>query len=416
MSALTAVRAVEPVARRGGRLPLRAAFLLEGSIVVSFLAGSAAPTPLYPVYQVQWEFSPITTTVVFGVYALAVLAALLVAGSLSDHVGRRPVLLAGIAVQAVTMVVFATADGVPALLVARIIQGLSTGASMGAVGAGMLDIDKARGTIANAVVPLLGTASGSIGSGLLVQFLPAPERLVYLVLLGIFVVQGIGVLLMPETAEPKAGAVASLRPRFGVPRAARRPLLVAAPVLVAVWALAGFYGSVGPAVVRLVAGTHSILVGGLGLFVLAASGGLAVLLSRNARPRAVMVFGILALLVGVSGTLVAIADRSPVLFFAGCVVAGAGFGGGFQGAVRTVIPLAAPHERSGLLSIVYVVSYLAMGLPVVIGGFLVVHGGGLAVTAREYGVAVLVLAVSALFGLGYRSVGAVPTGGTCTGR
>lgn len=325
-------------------------------------------------------------------------------------------MLAGIAVQAVTMVVFATADGVSALVVARIIQGLSTGASMGAVGAGMLDIDKARGTIANAVVPLLGTASGSIGSGLLVQFLPAPERLIYLVLLGIFVVQGIGVLLMPETSAPKVGAVASLRPRFGVPRVARRSLLVAAPVLVAVWALAGFYGSVGPAVVRLVAGTHSILVGGLGLFVLAGSGGVTVLLSRNARPRAVMVFGILALLVGVAGTLVAIADRSPVLFFVSCVVAGAGFGGGFQGAVRTVIPLAAPHERSGLLSIVYVVSYLAMGLPAVIGGFLVVHGGGLAVTAREYGIAVLVLAVSALFGLGRRSVDALATGGTCTGR
>jgi MFS family permease len=209
---------------------------------------------------------------------------------------------------------------------------------------------------------------------------------------------------MPETSEPKAGALASLRPRFGVPRAARRPLLLAAPVLVAVWALAGFYGSVGPAVIRTVVGTHSVLVGGLGLFVLAGSGGVTVLLSRHARPRAVMMFGTLALFVGVAGTLVAVTAGSPVLFFASSVVAGAGFGGGFQGAIRTVIPLAAPHERSGLLSIVYVISYLAMGLPSVIGGFLVVHGGGLAATTREYGIAVLVLAVIALLGLGYRPV------------
>ncbi|HEX9337879.1 MAG TPA: MFS transporter, partial [Pseudonocardiaceae bacterium] len=192
-----------------------------------------------------------------------------------------------------------------------------------------------------------------------------------------------------------AGAVASLRPRFGVPRAARRPLLLAAPVLVAVWALAGFYASVGPAALRLMVGTHSVLVGGLGLFVLAGCGGLTVLLSRHARPRAVMVFGTLSLFVGVGGTLVAFAAGSPALFFASAAVAGAGFGGGFQGAIRTVVPLAAPHERSGLLSIVYVVCYLALGLPAVIGGFLVVHGG-LAATTREYGIAVLVLVLLAL--------------------
>ena len=76
-----------------------------------------------------------------------------------------------------------------------------------------------------------------------------------------------------------------------------------------------------------------------------------------------------------------------------------GFGAGFQGAIRTVIPLAAPHERAGVLSIMYVVSYLAMGLPAVIAGFLVVHAGGVLTTAREYGVAVMVLAAVALVGV-----------------
>jgi hypothetical protein len=142
-----------PVARRAVRIPAGAALYLQASIILFFLAGSSAPTPLYAVYQAKWGFSPITTTVVFGVYALAVLASLLVVGRLSDHIGRRPVLLAAIAVQAATMLVFATAEGVPELMVARVIQGLSTGAAAGAVGAGMLDIDRAKGTIANAVAP-----------------------------------------------------------------------------------------------------------------------------------------------------------------------------------------------------------------------------------------------------------------------
>jgi MFS family permease len=392
----------EPSAGRPWRLPSGVAFYLQASIVVAFLAASSAPTPLYGVYQAEWGFSPITTTVVFGIYALVVLAALLVVGSLSDHVGRRPVLLAAIALQAVGMVVLTTAGGVGDLLAARVLQGLATGAAMGAVGAGMLDLDKARGTLANAVAPTTGTATGALVSGLLVQYLPAPTHLVYLVILAVFVLQGIGVALMRETSGPKPGALASLRPRFGVPRAARGPLLVATPVLVAVWALAGLYGSVVPAVVNDLVGSTSHVLGGLALFALAGSGALTVLPLRATAPRRVMLFGTVALIAGVGVTLVAIDARSVAWFFIGTVIAGAGFGGGFQGALRTVVPLAAPHERSGLLSTIYVVSYLAMGLPAVIGGYLVVHGGGLLTTTKEYGVAVIVLALLALLGLALR--------------
>jgi MFS family permease len=399
MSVLPTFPVTDPFVRRARRLPPGVAFYLQASIVVAFLSASSAPTPLYAVYQHEWGFSPITTTVVFGIYALAVLAALLTVGSLSDHIGRRPVLLTAIAMQAVTMLVLTTAGGVGELLLARVIQGLSTGAAVGAVGAGMLDLDKAKGTIANAVAPMTGTATGALVSGLLVQYLPAPTHLVYLAILAVFVLQGVGVALMPETSAPKPGALASLRPRFGVPRAARGPLLVAAPVLVAVWALAGLYGSVVPAVVRQVVGSDSLLLGGLALFALAGSGAVTVLLLRNAAPRRVMLFGTVALIVGVGVTLLAVDRSSAAWFFVGTVVAGAGFGGGFQGAIRTVVPLAAPHERSGLLSTLYVLSYLAMGLPAVIGGFLVVHGGGLLPTTREYGVAVMALAGVALLGL-----------------
>ncbi|HEX3751071.1 MAG TPA: MFS transporter [Streptosporangiaceae bacterium] len=380
------------------RLPGTVAFYLLASIIVGFLAGSSAPTPLYAVYAARWHFSPITTTVVFGVYALAVLAALLIVGRLSDHVGRRPVLLAALAIQVATMVVFATAHGVPQLLVARIVQGLSTGAAAGAIGAGMLDLNKVRGTIANAVAPITGTASGALGSGLLVQYLPQPTHLVYLVLLGVFVLQAIGVLLMPETSSPTPGALASLRPQFAVPGPVRRPLMFAVPALVAVWALAGLYGALGPSLVKLVSGSASIVLGGLSLFVLAGSGVVAVLLFQRQSARQLTLIGGVALLAGVALTLVAVGTRSTAGFFVGTAIAGIGFGGGFQGAIRSVVPLAAPHQRAGVLSVVYVVSYLAMGLPAVIAGFLLVHEGNLVSTAVQYGVAVMVLAALALLG------------------
>jgi len=380
------------------RLGRNTSFYLLASIILFFLAGSSAPTPLYAVYQAAWGFSPIMVTVVFGIYALAVLVTLLVVGSLSDHVGRRPVLLAATLVQAVTMILFITADGLPTLIAARIIQGLATGAAAGAVGAGMLDLDRAKGTTANAVAPMLGTATGALLSGLFVQFLPAPTVVVYAVLGAIYLVQFAGVLAMPESVTRRPGALASLRPHFAVPPRLRAALLVAAPALVAAWALAGFYGSLGPMLVRRLLDSHSLSLGGLTLGTLAASGALAVYLMRTWPARTVMTFGTSALAIGVAFTLAAIPTHSALIFFTGAILAGAGFGGAFQGAIRMVVPEAKPHERAGVLSIVYVIAYLAMGLPAVLGGVRVVHGGGVITTAREYGIAVMVLAIAALAG------------------
>ncbi len=383
---------------RGGRLPAPAAFYLQTSIVLFLLASSSAPTPIYSIYQAEWGFTPIVTTVVFGTYAVAVLVSLLTIGSLSDHVGRRPVLLTALSVQAITMLVFASATGVTELLLARGIQGLATGAALGAVGAALLDLDKDKGTIANSIGAMVGTATGSIASGLLVQFLPAPTQLVYLVLFVVFVGQVIGVALMAETAAPKPGALGSLRIQVGLPAGVRRPILLAIPALIAVWSLTGFYGSLGPSLVREITGSSSHLLGGLALFVLAASGGGAILLIRAARPRTAILIGTVSLLAGIGTTMVAITTGSAVGFFAGTAVAGVGFGAGFQGSMRSVIPLAAPHERSAALSIIYVVSYLAMGLPAVLGGVLVVYGSGLRITAVEYGAVVMLLAGTALAG------------------
>jgi MFS family permease len=385
------------------RLSPTAAFYLQASIVVFFLAGSSAPTPLYPVYQAAWGFTPITTTLVFGVYALAVLAALLTLGSLSDYLGRRPVLLAAALLQAIAMAVFAGARGVPMLVIGRVLQGLATGAAAGAVGAGLIDLDRTRGTIANAIGPLIGVATGGVLSGLMVQYLPAPTQLVYLVLGTVFLLQAVGVALMPESVTRRPGALASLKPHFLLPASVRAPLLLAAPAMVAAWALAGFYGSLGPSLLRgLVGAAHggpnSLALGGLALFVLAGSGAVVVLILRDRPPRAVMALGTAALVTGVAITLVAIAQRSLVGFFAGTSIAGMGFGAGFQGAIRTVLPLARPGERSGVLSVMYLLGYLAMGLPAVLGGLRAVHGGGLLGTAREYGVIVMILAAIALAG------------------
>lgn len=380
------------------RLSRNAAFYLQASITVGFLAGSSAPTPLYPLYQAQWGFSPVAVTVIFGIYALAVLSALLVAGRLSDHVGRRPVLFFAAVAQAITMVIFATAHSLSGLLIARVMQGLATGAAVAAVGAGLLDLDKSRGTIANAIAPAVGTATGAIAAAVMVRYLPAPTHLIYIVLGVVFILQGIGVLFMSESTPARGGALASLKPQLTLPAAVRESFLLAVPVLVAVWALAGFYGSLGPMLIRSMPGGDSSLLGGLALFVLAGSGALTVFLMRRVEARTMMSVGASALFAGVAIAVLALSTQSVATFFLGTAVAGIGFGAGFQGAIRTIMPLAAPHERAGVLSVIFVVSYLAMGLPAVAAGVLVVQQGNVFATAREFGTVVMILSALALLG------------------
>jgi MFS family permease len=384
-----------------GRWPLsgRPALYLLASLIVTLLAASAAPTPLYAIYQARWGFTPITTTIVFGVYAVAVLASLLTLGKLSDHVGRRPVLLAAITVQAAALLVFTVASGVPELLIARIVQGLATGAALGAIGAGLLDVDRERGTFANSVAPGMGTGSGVLLSALAVRYLPAPTHLIYLALVGVFVLQAAGVVLMRETVSRTPGALASLRPEIRLPRTLRGPVLVATPVLFAVWALAGLYAALGPALVYSLTGARDIVLGGLSVFVLTLTAVISIVVLRTASARTVMLTGILTLIAGAAVTMLALAITSTPVFFLGTAISGVGFGSGFQGGIRTVVPLAAAHERAGVLSLVYIVSYLGLGVPAVVAGFVIVHGAGLTNTAIYYGGAVIVLAAVALLGL-----------------
>jgi MFS transporter len=396
MSNCTALPAVDAAPAR--TLSPRVSFFLLASITVSFLAGSLAPTPLYPVYQAEWGFSALTTTEIFGIYALALLGSLLFVGRLSDHLGRRPVLIVATLVQAVVMFIFATANGVGALMLARVVQGIATGAALGAVGAGMLDLNKARGPVANAVTPPLGTGAGGLLAGLLVHYLPAPTLLVYVVLAIVFVVQALGVSFMAETVMRRAGAVASLKPQFGLPAASQAPMIIAAPVLIAAWSLAGFYASLIPALTRSVFGFDPSLASGIAAFVLAGSAAATVLALSSRAPRTVMAYGAIALIAGTAAAMGALGAQSAAGFFAASALAGSGLGAGFQGAMRTVLPTAKAHERAGVLSVVFVVSYLAMAVPAIAAGFFVSHGGALLPTAQHFGFVVEALAAFALLG------------------
>jgi MFS family permease len=380
-------------------LPRAVAFWSVAAMTLTLLAASSAPSPLYPVFQAEFGFSALTLTAIFAVYVLALLVSLLTVGRLSDFVGRRPVLAAALVVEAASMAVFLGADSTGWLVVARIVQGIATGAAIGVLGAYLLDLqpgDGSRlGSLINSAAPTSGLGVGAILTGLLVEYAPHPTKLVFAILTGLFVLLLLLTAALPETVQRVPGAVSALRPTIAVPLPARRAFLGAVPTMVATWALGGLILSVGGSLLESVFDQANHAVVGLVIGVFAASGAAAAILATNLKPPVMTRIGTIALAVGTIVFIVSLAATSLGLFVVASVVAGGGFGSAFLGALRSVTQLVQPHERAGLLSAVYIVSYVAFSVPAVVAGVLITHVG-LRDTALGYGAFVAVVALLTL--------------------
>lgn len=377
------------------RAPLWAMTAFSFVSAATVVGSSSAATPLYRLYQESMHLTPLMITLVFAVYAISLLAALLTVGGLSDYIGRRPVILAGLLINAVAMVLFSYATDVSHLIVARAVQGLCVGASTTTLGAAILDSDRKRGPLLNSVSAFVGLMVGALGAGLLVTFAPDPFHLVYEVLFVITAVLIVLLWFMPETVSRKPGALASLRPNMRVPVQSRAALLLVAPATIASWALGGFYLSLMPTIVATTMGVSAPWVGGVVVAVLMLSGALSVGALRHLPARRLLLIGTITLSLGVAVTLLGIQQHSTIALFLGTVIAGIGFGSSFAGVLSTLLPTAEAHQRAGLLATFYVISYLAFSLPALAAGVSVPFVG-LAVVAYVYGAVVIALAVMSL--------------------
>ncbi len=380
-----------PLPPTGLRLSLTLA--LQGAILGTFFAASAAPTPLYRLYQEQWGFSPTMLTLVFASYAFGLLAALLTIGALSDHVGRRPVIFGALALELASMGLFFAAADVNHLILARLVQGYASGAATAAIGAGVIDCDRRVGPLVSSITPMVGMAIGALGTATLILYAPAPLHLVYALLGGLFALQAALIWATPETGPTKPGALGSLVPRVRVPVAARSMLLRVSAPNIALWSVGAFSLSLMPSLVKAATGITSPILGGLLVCALTLPGASAVLLMRPVAPP--LGLRICSLLVA-GGFLVILAGThvgSAPVMVGGMLVTGFGFGGAFMNAVRLLVPLATPGERGMLLSAFYVESYLAFSVPALAAGALA-HTLGLVVTADLYGAFIILLALT----------------------
>lgn len=362
--------------------------------VVLMMAGASAPSPFYPDLQVGLGLQPWVMTAVFAVYAVALLGTLLVFGSVSDHVGRRPVVTVGFLLLAGSFALFRGADTAAFLFEARILQGVASGLLLSTLSATVADFERpsrpGSAAVVNAVAPMVGLALGAVVAGVVLQVSGDARLLVFDALVVLSLALAAGVWLAPETAPRHEGLLASLRPRVAVPPGIRGVLARSAPAIFAGWATGGLFLSLGAAIVRSELGATSHILQGLAIGALAGAGAVAAYVFRNRSARVTTLYGTAALAGGTVLSLLALLTGSAAAYLVAVVVAGTGFGTAFFGILRTIMPLLPAHERAEVFAVIFIVSYLAFGIPAVVAGLLTPEIG-LAATTYGYGAVVVVL-------------------------
>jgi MFS family permease len=360
-------------ARLRGTLPSRPAYVLMASIIGLALFTSGTPSPLYETYRALWGFSSVVVTLVYATYAFGVLTSLLLAGAISDRLGRRPVLIVALAALMLTTVIFMAADSLAWLFVARAIQGVATGLALGAAGAALLDLHPRRDSsavgLANGAASTGGIGLGVLVSALIVEVLPAPRVLPYVAAFVLLTIAFLGALAMPEPVKSRSRLrLAPHRPN--VPPPARSAFMLAALGVVSSWSIAGLFLALGPQLSAMLFHSSDHLVDGASVFVLAAPASLAQIAFRGITPWNGAARGSLVLAAGVLAIVAATSVDSGALYLAGSAIAGAGFGVAFLGALRALSASIPAEHRGQAMSAFYIVAYCSLSLPAILAGAL----------------------------------------------
>ncbi|MEU4107017.1 MFS transporter [Streptomyces sp. NPDC027717] len=382
-----------------GRRPHPGYLAVAGVFAVGMM-GTTLPTPLYGLYRERIGFSELIVTVVFAVYAIGVIVALLLAGGASDVLGRRPVLIGALVLSALSAVCFLLEGGLPLLYLGRVLSGFSAGLLSGTGTAAVLDLApperRGRAALAATAANMGGLGLGPLVSGLLAEYAPRPLALPFLVHLALLAVALVVTLLLPETVRHD-GRRPPLRPQgMRVPPEVRGVFGPCALAAFAGFSLLGLFTAVAPAFLTETLGEHNLAVTGAVVFsVFCASTGGQLLMGRIGA-RAALPWGCAVLAAGLVLVGTSLLVESLPLLLVGAITGGVGQGMAFRAGL-TAVGSAAPEEHRGAtISAFFVVAYLGISLPVVGVGALTVglgvRGAGMVFTVCAI---VLVAAVGA---------------------
>lgn len=347
-------------------------FVLLLALLAMALGTSALPSPLYPIYAQEWGFGPLTTTVIFGVYAIGALGAALTVGPISDAVGRKPVLLTALVMMLVGLAIFLFATQVWELLIARLIHGTAIGATIVVSGAALLDVrpyDGDRNGAVSGAALNAGIAITVLGSACAAQWSSYPLRMPYAIMGAIVTVLLMAAIVLIEPHTARTGGRVRLQ-RPSVPPQIRGDFWFAGIGILTSWSVLGVYLSLYPSLTQHTTGHTSVLFVGVVVALMAAAAAASQRIGGRFDARKAAITGDLGMIVALAGAVIAARTGSTVGVLADSVFLGAVFGLAFGGSLRYLSEVAPADARGRVMSAYYLLGYLAMGVPTVIAGAL----------------------------------------------
>lgn len=351
-------------------------WLIAGSLLIA-MAFSAAPAPLYVLYERRDHFATFMVAVVFAVYGVGVIASLLLAGHVSDWVGRKRVLIPAIGLEALAAILFLASPDLPVLIAARLLNGVGVGMITATATAQLHELhtrhrplaSPARFEVVSAAANIGGLGVGPLVSGFLAQYVTQPLRVPYLVFAALLLLSVVAVGLTPETVEERFERPAWRPQRISVKGDTAR-YLVAAGGAFSAFAVLGLFTSLAPGFVGGTLHHPSRLLAGLTVFLVFGAAAVSQTATGRMRPGPRTASGLAATAAGLVMVTTGMATVGLVLFLAGGVIAGAGAGILFKAGIGAVAAMAAPESRSEALAGLFLIAYLGMTVPVVGTGIL----------------------------------------------
>jgi MFS family permease len=377
-------------------------------IAVAFV-GTALLTPLYVIYRQMYGFSEITLTVLYAVYVVGNVVALVFFGRVSDQIGRRRMAIPAIGVAILSTAIFLFAMNTAWLFAARILSGFAIGIGAGTGTAWLAELygrdNKARATVMATLGNLIGLSAGALVAGLLAQYAPWPTRLVFVLYLVVLTGLLFFLARTPETVKRPVKSLdeVSMRPRLGVPPQIRARFIAPAVTAFGMFALFGFYAALAPSILTQELHESNRALGGGIVFELCIVSTAVVLLTRSIRSRTAMLTGLVLLLPSLLLLVLAQSMASLPILLLGTAVSGSATALGYRGSLEVVNEIAPADRRAEVVSTYLLCCYVGNSIPIIGVGVLSTLSNQI-VASTAFAITIAVFAVVALLtGTKYRA-------------
>jgi MFS family permease len=377
---------------------LRTSFWLVVGAQVLLFMGSNLPTPLFPIYEQRYGFGSGIVTLLFGVYVVALVPTMLILSRTADRFGRRPLLVAGIAVTVVSSLAFAAAQNVAWLFAGEIIYGIGGGLVMACVSVAIRELHPkqhvAGGALAASVSAAAGLTLGPLVSGLLAWITPWPTVSPYVLDIVLAALLAVALVRIPETRPTRADAIAPPRASlFHVPADIRPAFGAAAVAGAASFAVVGWVFGLSPSYLHEQLHIHITqpFVAGLFAALVVLVNGASQLVLRRHDTTAAMRASLTGVGIGMGIMAASTIVNSLEVALVGAVIAGVGAGVAQMNAMATIQRIVPLHARGSVTAGYLTLCYVALSAPVIIAGEAADRFGLGVVTAWYFvGLAVLV--------------------------